>query len=159
LRRLELLAEREDFWGCHLMLVCQQAFDPAAQDQVVVDSRLRADLAHQIEEAASAIRKAAAGLATSRSTLDPANTGHSEDFREVRWYGKKYRFTKMQAKAVECLWYAWEKTWSVSKADLLKACGSEGSVVDDIFKKHPAWKTMIVSVGQGVYSLQAPTRG
>lgn len=70
---------------------------------------------------------------------------HSPDFRWVTWFGTDYQFTPTQAHIVATLWKAWrERTYDVGHSFLLDEAGSEVSRLLDAFKKHPAWKTMII---------------
>jgi hypothetical protein len=73
---------------------------------------------------------------------------HSLDYRSVRWCGTDYTFTSVQAACVKLLWEAWENgTPELGQATILEHeyVGSESSRLVDLFKKHPAWQTMIVS--------------
>jgi hypothetical protein len=80
---------------------------------------------------------------------------HSEDFRSVNWRGKKYTFTSKQAQAVEILCEHFEKgTPEVGKDYILEQLDSESSRLRDIFRKHPAWKALIVKGSKrGTYRL------
>lgn len=77
--------------------------------------------------------------------LPPAR--HSPDFRSVHWFGTEYGFTTTQAAIVQVLWKNWKQgTPDVSDAHLLVEPGvRESSRLVDIFRKSPAWNTMIVS--------------
>jgi hypothetical protein len=162
LHRLELLTEKEHFWGCHLLLLCEEAWDPS-RGNVETMSWLAGHLRRQLSHAVEAVQQAAADLAAggtgAGSGEDQSGSGneHSEDFRTILWFGKQYSFTPKQAACMRSLWRAWEKGWKgVSQQDLLSACQSDGSELRGIFKNSPAWKTIIVSVQKGVYALQPP---
>jgi hypothetical protein len=97
-------------------------------------------------------------------------TTHNEDFTSVRWYGVPYPFSKgRQADSVRVLWEAWEKkTPRLSE----KAIGEKIESSSDRFrlyhvfnpkdsksgkrKPHPAWGTMIIRVGKGIFALSPP---
>ena len=162
LHRLAVLADSERFWGCHLILLCHAEWRPGSGNFATAGWLYR-HLERQADEALGAIQGAAAAVAaggTSPEQPQPAEvpqTSHSDDFRAVVWFGTPYTFTNKQAPCVGCLWSAWEKKWpGVSKADLLRACESDGTEVKDLFKGHAAWGTMIVSVRKGLYSLRPP---
>jgi hypothetical protein len=85
---------------------------------------------------------------------------HSRDFCSVHWYGQDYVFAPSQAYVVKLLWEAWENaTPAVHQQTLLDHVGS--SMADnskprlrDLFRKHPAWGTMIRCGGaKGTYCL------
>lgn len=73
-----------------------------------------------------------------------------------------YEFTQAQAAVVGVLWEAREhNTPTVNKATLLNAIpvntlGSNAEEVSHLFRKHPAWKSMIVSSNRGSYRLADP---
>jgi hypothetical protein len=90
---------------------------------------------------------------------DPPQQSHSEDFRVVLWFGRRYTFTPSQASVIAVLWNAWESgLLDVGQADLLAAAGSDCTRLQDLFKRrgqmHPAWGVLIV-VGErlGSYRL------
>jgi hypothetical protein len=92
---------------------------------------------------------------------------HSEDYTSVEWLGKKYNFTKTQALCVRYLWTEWEKGEGFTLSE--KTIGEKISSASDNYKlkhtfrvrhgkkyhKHPAWGTMIVSCGKGVFCLKS----
>jgi hypothetical protein len=161
LHGLELEADREHFWGCHLILLCHEASDPA-RGHAGMTSWLYGHLERDLGDAVEAVQGAAAALVQGwRSTLPPAEAAppasHADDFRWIVWYGETYTFTPKQAACVGCLWNAWEREWpGVAKRELLMACDTDGSEVKDLFKGHPAWKKVIVRVRQGLYCLRPP---
>jgi hypothetical protein len=87
---------------------------------------------------------------------------HSPDFRSVNWFGRPYRFSELQAACVRALWEAWEQgTPELSQQTILEAAESDQTRLDHVFRNrgrqpHPAFGSMIVSTGQGVYRLQPP---
>lgn len=85
---------------------------------------------------------------------------HSDDFRSVRWFGREYSFTPQQAEIMKLLWEAYEaQTPDVDAALLLSDfSGSAAHRLRDVFRKSPAWGTMIVRGGsRGTYRLSRPT--
>ncbi len=84
---------------------------------------------------------------------------HNDDFTEVIWNGKKYKFNKLQqALSVEYLW----KNKRAREKSIGEAIGSEADNfrLIHIFrqgstktKMHSAWGTMIVPDGRGIYAL------
>lgn len=92
---------------------------------------------------------------------------HSEDFTSVTWYGTHYTFTKgLQTESVRILWEAWERgAASLSEKTIGDKAGSGNDRfrLVHVFKPtnkrtgkrvaHPAWDTMIKSVGKGVFAL------
>lgn len=83
---------------------------------------------------------------------------HSPDFRSINWFGERYSFTPTQAAVVKILWQAWsEGVPEVGVAYLLENSGSEAARLPDLFRTHPAWKTLIVEgTTQGTYCLREP---
>lgn len=88
------------------------------------------------------------------------NARHSEDFRYVSWFSANYSFTATQAACVKILWEAWEnKTPEVGGDAILVKVGSNSPRLSDIFKKHPAWNSMIVpGKTKGSYRLIKPSK-
>ncbi len=84
---------------------------------------------------------------------------HNDDFTEVVWNGKQYKFNKpQQALSVGYLW----KNKRAREKSIGEAIGSEAENfrLIHIFrqqgkktKMHPAWGTMIVPDGKGIYAL------
>ena len=99
----------------------------------------------------------------------PSQPTHSADFTSVDWFGVKYEFAKgLQAECVRVLWKAWEnRTPSLSEKTIGEEAGSSSDRfrLDHVFKPankktrkreaHPAWGTMIVRAGKGVFRLAA----
>jgi hypothetical protein len=82
---------------------------------------------------------------------------HSPDFHSVNWFGTVHVFSKLQADIVRILWENWENGTPAVGLDYIKThSGSDSDKLASLFKKHSAWKTMIVERGKGVYALQEP---
>lgn len=87
-----------------------------------------------------------------------AQARHGPGFSCCWWYGAYHTFTASQARAVAVLWEAWENdTPDVRQELLLDAAGSESRRLDNLFRGHAAWGTMIV-VGplRGLFRLAGP---
>jgi len=84
-----------------------------------------------------------------------AQTGHSPDFRSIRWLGREWPFTEMQARVVKTLWEAWEDgSPDVGTTVLIAAAQSESTRVRDLFHGNAAWGTVIVPGGsRGTFRL------
>jgi len=71
--------------------------------------------------------------------------------------GRPTRFTPKQAAAERLLWNAWESSQGdLSGAFILTEIESDADSLRHVFRNHPAWGTMIVSVRKGVYALAEP---
>ncbi len=86
---------------------------------------------------------------------------HDEHFRVVDWFGREYRFTEMQSKAVALLWKKWNSDHPcVTAADIMDEVDSKRDSVSDIFKDSEAWNSMIRYAkgdgGKGMYRLVPP---
>ena len=86
---------------------------------------------------------------------------HSGDFTSVIWYGKKYSFTKTQAECIKYLWEEWEKGGlSLSEktiGELIDSASDNYRLMHTFNRgKHPAWGSMITSVGKGIFALRKP---
>lgn len=100
----------------------------------------------------------------------PLHPTHSSDFTSVTWFGTAYSFTKgLQAASVKVLWEAWVAgTPNLSQETIGNKAGSanERFRLEHVFRpttkkkgkreSHPAWGTMIRSVGKGVFALSPP---
>jgi hypothetical protein len=90
----------------------------------------------------------------------PTPTGfprHSADFRSVHWFGADYTFTPTQAAVIRQLWEAWEDgTPGLGQETLLEGAGSTGDRLRDVFRGSPAWGTLVVPLGKGLFSLAPP---
>lgn len=102
--------------------------------------------------------------------LASADPSHSADFTSVNWFGEKYTFAKgNQANTVKLLWHEWESgRGCLGQEAIGKKVGFEGlgfrlshvfrtRTAQNKLMPHPAWGTMIVPMGKGVYGLCAPT--
>jgi hypothetical protein len=85
---------------------------------------------------------------------------HSADFTCVNWYGTEYTFALgVQASAVEALWHEWEMSGlGVHQSTIGLAMDAEHDNfrLDKTFRNHPAFGTMIQSIGDGKYKLNPP---
>lgn len=80
----------------------------------------------------------------------------SEDFRSMNWNGTLYEFTPTQSRCLEVLYKAWQSRSPVIGQDLiLERADSNSEKLRDVFDKgkHPAWGTLIVSPGKGLFRL------
>lgn len=77
---------------------------------------------------------------------DAERVTHAPDYSSVNWYGKRFFFTGKQRVIVAALFQAREEGYeAVSQDSLLAVADSDSRRLRDLFKKHPAWGTMIVS--------------
>lgn len=84
---------------------------------------------------------------------------HNEDYTKVLWNGEMYTFNKTQARAVEYLWrnkragemsiggYIGSENWNYRLRHTFRQNKGGQSMM------HPAWGTMIVNDGKGIYAL------
>jgi hypothetical protein len=84
---------------------------------------------------------------------------HSPDFRAVKWGEIDFVFTQTQAPVVKALWEAMKNsTPELGQAWLLEAAGSEGRRLKDIFRRHPAFGTLIIKgTRKDTFRLVSPT--
>lgn len=81
--------------------------------------------------------------AAERQGSPPAS--HSADFASFSFRGVTYTFTPLQRSVVAALWRAREDGHDfLSNAELIEVCGSAQAQVYDLFRGHPAWRTLIV---------------
>lgn len=98
------------------------------------------------------------------ASVDPPASGanHSEDFTSVNWYGTSYTFSKgNQAESVRVLWDAWEAGGHSLSQETIKEkikSSAERFELRKTFLRHPAWGTMIMDVGKGMYRLAPPVQ-
>ena len=80
----------------------------------------------------------------SESSPEPQELEHSTDYTSVNWRGQEYQFNKNQATCVRLLHEAWvEGTPYLSGHTLLSEI--EGAVkMSGLYRRHPAWKRLIV---------------
>jgi len=87
-------------------------------------------------------------------------TVHNADFTMVRWFGTEYQFALgMQASAVRALWSEWENSGLGLHQDTIRdAIDSERDYfrMDQSFRGHPSFGTMIQRCGDGRYKLCSP---
>jgi hypothetical protein len=82
---------------------------------------------------------------------------HSADYRSVHWFGADYTFTPTQAAVIRQLWEAWEDgTPGLGQETLLEGAGSTGDRLRDVFRGSPAWGTLVVPLGKGLFALAPP---
>jgi hypothetical protein len=84
-------------------------------------------------------------------------------FASVDWYGTVYTFTPKQRAVVAALWQAWESgDLYVAEPTLLRIADSCSDRIRDLFRRHPAWNTMIVTgprvEGELTFGLAVPSR-
>lgn len=80
--------------------------------------------------------------------------GHTTDFLFVLWKGVRYQLSPKQAAVVRQLWEAHGRGLpDVHQEQLLRGADSDGVRLVDLFKRHPAWQNLIISVKQGYYRL------
>lgn len=77
---------------------------------------------------------------------EPGTATHSPGFACVNWYGVVYSFSFKQRLVVAALWQARDEghPW-LTQETLAEAAESDCSRIRDLFRRHPAWGTMIVS--------------
>ncbi len=97
------------------------------------------------------------------TTNEAPDVYHSPDFRNVRWYGKRFTFTKTQAKCIAILWKAWDTGFTVHRDEIMQAVDSVAVDfhVSHIFRDrhgnyNRAWKDMIQPEGSGKFRLHPP---
>jgi hypothetical protein len=77
-------------------------------------------------------------------SLDDSKPSHSPDFATVRWGGVIYHFSGKQRIVVACLWDAWERGVAcVDQYTLMRECETDCEQLRDLFRRHPAWGTVI----------------
>ena len=138
-------------------------WERAEGEWVAVESDARAALVAQPAKPAAAV------------TAGKGKPVHSDDFTSVVWHGKSHSFTKTQARAVRILWENWERGTPTVGQETLGEIVSGGDcfrlrnifrIVDPKAKgrkkvsliQHPAWGTMIVPCGKGLFKLSEDNR-
>ncbi|MEO1529308.1 MAG: hypothetical protein AAFX06_28135 [Planctomycetota bacterium] len=77
--------------------------------------------------------------------IDSTEVRHGKDYRSVRWGDTIFEFTPNQAAVVAILFKAFDNgTPAVGEVTLLEDSGVDSSRLRDVFRKHPAFSTMIV---------------
>jgi hypothetical protein len=93
-------------------------------------------------------------------SASPAQAAHNADFTMVNWFGVEYQFALgIQALAVRALWEEWERTGLGLHQDTIReAIDPERDKfrMDNAFRNHRAFGTMITSCGDGRYKLTPP---
>ena len=69
---------------------------------------------------------------------------HSPDYASVNWLGQQYQFNKKQATCVRLLHEAWFEGTPYLSGDYLLREIESASKMSDLFKRHPAWGSLIV---------------
>jgi hypothetical protein len=139
------------------------------------DGRKAADTPAKLRTIAKGIEQAAPRPADPSDTARPAEQGtkgatptmptptHSADFTFVNWYGTEYTFALgVQSSAVHALWDDWVKSGLGLHQDTIRNtidAERDNFRMDKAFRKHPAFGTMIQSIGDGKYKLAPPTVG
>jgi hypothetical protein len=119
---------------------------------------------NKLHAAVATTPASAAQRASESGPEAPCN--HSEDYSSVRWFGATYTFTKTQARCIQKMWEEYEKgTSGLSEETLGVAAGSSAARfrLREVFRNkksgmHPAWGTMIISLGKGVFGLARKNR-
>ncbi|MBI2857881.1 MAG: hypothetical protein HYX90_02285 [Chloroflexi bacterium] len=79
---------------------------------------------------------------------------HSADYRWVRWRGQEFRLSKRRGAIVGILHQAYRVGRPVMSWDQIKAqVRSDAAHMSDLFKKCPAWGSLIIEDGPGLYRL------
>ncbi len=85
---------------------------------------------------------------------------HSEGYRMVWWRGEEFSFGLIQAACIAVLWETWpDDAWLlqdkiIDRAEKLIGDEIDSKRLSDIFRRHPAWGTMIVGSGNGLFKLR-----
>ena len=80
----------------------------------------------------------------SESSPEPQELEHSPDYASVIWRGQEYQFNKNQATCVRLLHEAWLKGTAYLSGHYLLGEIESASKMSDLFKRHPAWGSLIV---------------
>jgi len=79
---------------------------------------------------------------------------HSDDYRWVKLRGAEFKLSKRRAKVIAILHDAYQVRKPVLSWEQISNRLGEGSQsMSDLFKKSPAWKTLIIEVSSGLYRL------
>ena len=91
----------------------------------------------------------------SEPSPEPQEFEHSVDYRRVDWRGKRFHFSPMQSQVVRLLHEEFkEGRDELGAAVLLEGSDSTGKYVRDIFRRHCAWRTLIIKgEGKGTHKL------
>jgi hypothetical protein len=115
----------------------------AADQPVIVELRLGEDLA----AALAALARLLPAIAPAQAPASPTRPGapHAPDWSSVVWNDVRYMLTPKQRLVVAELWRAWEAGIDfLSGAYLLERAESDQSKLWYLFRKSPAWGTLIV---------------
>ena len=111
---------------------------------------------------AAAVPRLARGEIPPNSLVDvlTAEQGPVDEFRQsagyasVTWREQGFVFTRSQAVVIQNLHAAHERGLpSLGSAPALEGSGRESSRMSDVFKRHPAWNSLVVRVGKSTYRL------
>ena len=97
---------------------------------------------------------------SSETSPEPQEFDQSPDYASVNWLGQEYQFNKNQATCVRLLHEAWLKgTPHLSGHTLLSKIES-ASRMSGLFRKHPAWKELILPLTnpKATYRLNLPPK-
>lgn len=129
-----------------------------AADELDVDEQGR--LSPEFGANIPSVREALEFLKQVHRNRTQPDVSHAPDYTSVVWYGTRYTFSKgQQAEAVRLLWEAWKSGGHGMAQEVI---GDKISSNNDrfrlahLFRKHPAWDSMIRSAGKGVYRLVPP---
>jgi hypothetical protein len=153
---VETLQRLQGMLGFPDITSCADAIKAAAKE--LTDSLEQArDIDHSTSPspaAKSPVTDAAPSPLPARQ-LPATDCSHGPDFRSVCWFGTDYSFTDSQAACIRILWKCWENgTPEVSQATVLEQADLYSKRLVDLFKKHEAWGSMIVSGKKGAYRLK-----
>jgi hypothetical protein len=85
---------------------------------------------------------------------------HNSDFTMVNWFGTEHHFCLgVQSTAVKVLWEEWERSGLGLHQDTIRVAIDEerdNFRMDNAFRNHPAFGTMIQRCGDGRYRLAPP---
>ena len=80
----------------------------------------------------------------SESSPEPQELEHSPDYTSVNWREHEYLFNNNQAICVRLLHEAWLKGTAYLSGHYLLGEIESASRMSDLFKRHPAWGSLIV---------------
>jgi hypothetical protein len=81
---------------------------------------------------------------SSETSPEPQEFDQSPDYASVNWLGQQYQFNKNQATCVRLLHEAWLEGTPYLSGDYLLREIESASKMSDLFKRHPAWGSLIV---------------
>ena len=116
--------------------------DRLTEDEQADLERLRQEVECRAEELESAALTLPGDTVPA---IDNATAEHSSDFRCVAWFGTPHEFTTNQARIVELLWREWERGVPVVSQDWIVEQLNLSGRLQDSFRGHLAWNTMIAS--------------